>query len=750
MQIINGNQRPSAAETLNNISEIQAILVRDQNFGQAVRLVRALMDDMPNAQFRGQLEELENDYQLMCNFLLKGYKDSQRPILYKSLVRRLSTLLGNMETNVKRVDDSYFLSLASTVRSSELDITSIGQHLVKHVQDVAMLSLDDDSVKESHSNVLFDTHFSYMRKLFNAIIVSYQWTSEQAQDMANLLASPTIDVVDAQTLVSAISLATLNTPDPQKVIALVQTYVKAEDELIRQRALVGWVFAMGQADYRLFPEVELSIGNLLDGESVRKEILQLEKQIVLCQNATQDQETLRKDILPSIMKNQDFEMTRFGIKEKEEDPMVNILHPDAEDQKVEMLERSFQRISDMQKHGADIYFGGFSQMKRFSFFYTLCNWFTPFYMEHPQLRHLSPQLRESNFMRTLMCKGPFCDSDKYSFALGMSSVFANLPENIKSMMDRGELQGGLAEDEGPIRSQAFVRRSYLQDLFRFFKLCDDRNKFANPFDDSKIKRFWEVPTSRNKMLVEIRNLEVFLLKQKKYQALKNLLATHFDQENSEDLRIQALLAYHYKKYDKAEQSYQRIIMRNPNDEQALGGLAQACFHQGKFADAERHYEALLNLLPDNKSYALYLAISQINCGKLEKAAKLLFKLNYNDPDNLNVKRALAWTELWMKNLQHAHKLYNDILSDASHEMADLLNAGYCCFFEGQLEKSIRLIANGLEKQLKKKSKKDCVYEQIRLDKKMFDMYGIPDVDRIILCDLVHQYSISNPDKPEVL
>jgi len=252
------------------------------------------------------------------------------------------------------------------------------------------------------------------------------------------------------------------------------------------------------------------------------------------------------------------------------------------------------------------------------------------------------------------------------------------------------------------------------------------------------------------MLVEIRNLEVFLLKQKKYQALKNLLATHFDQENSEDLRIQALLAYHYKKYDKAEQSYQRIIMRNPNDEQALGGLAQACFHQGKFADAERHYEALLNLLPDNKSYALYLAISQINCGKLEKAAKLLFKLNYNDPDNLNVKRALAWTELWMKNLQHAHKLYNDILSDASHEMADLLNAGYCCFFEGQLEKSIRLIANGLEKQLKKKSKKDCVYEQIRLDKKMFDMYGIPDVDRIILCDLVHQYSISNPDKPEVL
>lgn len=736
MQIVNGHQRPSGDETLGKISKIQEQLVRNHSFSQAVRGLHALADDMPSARFKAPLEELENDYRLMCDFMMKGYKDSQRSALYERLVRRLSTLLSNMETDVKRADIPYFSAMTGVGRSVELDSTSIEQHLVKHVQDVAMLSLDDDNSKDAHSNTLYDAHFSYMRNLFNAVILSYQWSGEQAQALSKLIVSPTIDVTDAQTLVAAITMAALNTPDPQKVIALIETYVAAEDEWVRQRALVGWTFAITQADYELFPEVERRIAILLDDEAVRNEILQLQKQVIFCQNATRDQETLRKDILPTIMKNQELEMTRFGIKEKEEDPMEDILHPDADEKKMEQLEESFRKISDMQKNGADIYFGGFSQMKRFSFFYTLSNWFTPFYMDHPQLRHLSPHLRHSGFMRSLMSKGPFCDSDKYSFALAMSSVYAKLPENIQAMMERGELQGGLTEGEGTTRTRAFARRSYLQDLYRFFKLCDDRNKFANPFDDSNCKLMLATPTLRKKMLAEVRNLEVFLLKQKKYKALSDLLATHFDQDNWDDLRMQALVASHFKEYGRAEQAYRRMVTRASGDEMALRGLAQACFHQGKYAEAALNYAALQELQPDSRSYALYLAISQINNGEAEKALKQLFKLNYNAPDDLDVKRALAWAELWMKNLSQAHKLYADILSEENRVEADLLNAGYCNFFEGAVEQSVQLIADGLEKKRKQKGQEHCVEEQIKLDKALFDRYGIPEADRMILADLV--------------
>lgn len=108
MQIVNGQQRPSGATTLGKISMIQENLVHNQDFGQAVRGVRALADDMPSTKFKGMMEELENDYDLMCSFMLKGYKDSQRPALYKRLVRRLATLLRNMETDVKRTDNAFF------------------------------------------------------------------------------------------------------------------------------------------------------------------------------------------------------------------------------------------------------------------------------------------------------------------------------------------------------------------------------------------------------------------------------------------------------------------------------------------------------------------------------------------------------------------------------------------------------------------------------------------------------------------
>ena len=50
---------------------------------------------------------------------------------------------------------------------------------------------------------------------------------------------------------------------------------------------------------------------------------------------------------------------------------------------MEKLEASMKRMNDMQRQGSDVYFGGFSQMKRFPFFSVVANWFMPFYLHHP-------------------------------------------------------------------------------------------------------------------------------------------------------------------------------------------------------------------------------------------------------------------------------------------------------------------------------------------------------------------------------
>lgn len=607
-------------ELIQQIATLHDQLVESHDFAQALQGIRRLQGKTPGAFSSEALEELENNYRLMADFMLKGFKDPQRNALYGRLVRGVSSLLRNMEVEVERKYDPFFSPLVRLTASTKLAPPSIEQTLVKHVQDVAMLSLDEEQVRQQRSKELHEAHFNFMRNLFNAIVVSSQWNADMAHDMARLLASPTIDAMDALTLVSAITMATLNVPDPQKAIALTEVFSLADDEAIRQRALVGWVFAVGNDGFALFPEVGERVADLLAKPEVRKEVLQLQKQVVFCQNAARDQETLRNDIMPNIMKNQNFEVSRFGIKEKEEDPMMDILHPDDDDRKMEELEASFQKISDMQKRGADIYFGGFSHMKRFSFFYTLCNWFTPFYTEHPQLQHLTQGLLQSNFIKQLMLHGPFCDSDKYSFTLGVSSVFSSLPESLRNMMEQGELQSGMPEGDTP-QGKAYIRRKYLQDLYRFAMLNDGRKRFANPFDENHV--FLSAP-----------------------------IFTH---------------------------------------------------------------------------------------AMADEARQMLFKLHYEHPDDLNVKRALAWAELWMKNTQQAYSIYTTLLASDKRVATDSVNAAYCCWFEGRIDEAVHLMAGGMAAYKSAPRQTLTVREQLAADGALLDRYEVDEADRKIMADLVERH-----------
>ena len=88
-------------------------------------------------------------------------------------------------------------------------------------------------------------------------------------------------------------------------------------------------------------------------------------------------------------------------------------------------------MMDMQKKGSDIYFGGFSQMKRFPFFYDISNWFTPFFFEHPDIIHFVKRAKGNKFLEKMMRVGPFCDSDKYSFVIAFQQVMEQIPESMR-------------------------------------------------------------------------------------------------------------------------------------------------------------------------------------------------------------------------------------------------------------------------------------------------------------------------------
>ena len=135
---------------------------------------------------------------------------------------------------------------------------------------------------------------------------------------------------------------------------------------MRQRALVGWVLSVFEG-MDIFPEQDEIIRKLCENKDTIRELYALQIQFFYSQDTEKDNEKLQRDIMPYLVEGSNITIGRLGIVEKEEDSLENILNQDAEDKRMEQMEEKVRKMMDMQKQGSDIYFGGFSQMKRFPF-----------------------------------------------------------------------------------------------------------------------------------------------------------------------------------------------------------------------------------------------------------------------------------------------------------------------------------------------------------------------------------------------
>ena len=79
-----------------------------------------------------------------------------------------------------------------------------------------------------------------------------------------------------------------------------------------------------------------------------------------------------------------------------------------------------------------------------------------------------------------MNRSNFCESDRYSLAFALEQIINQLPSNIKEVIGSDAMLGPLAESDDT-EDAISIRRTYLQDLYRFFRLYPTANNFINPF-----------------------------------------------------------------------------------------------------------------------------------------------------------------------------------------------------------------------------------------------------------------------------
>ena len=722
-----------------NVEEILSKTIgflMDKRLSNAIEILEQLYVQRPSLMGHGEFEAIKTDYQLMVDFMGRGFSDSHRESLYSSLLQRLYRITADLEISWRCRNVSAYVNSFRVIDHLNTSHDFIRTVLEAFVSDIAMLSLQPEETREQKTAELYERHHSFMNRLFNALWTSCQWTDDDCTFYTELLLSPTVVSTDQQVIVSAISLGAMNQFDINKLKTLVNVYQKATDEHVRQRALVGWVLSVFEG-MDIFPEQDAIVRKLCEISAITKELLTLQIQFFYSKDAEKDNDKIQRDIMPDIMRNSNLTIGRLGIMEKEEDTIESILHQDADEKRMEQLEEKVRKMMDMQKQGSDSYFGGFSQMKRFPFFSDMVNWFTPFYLNHPALRSVINKLGDTKFLNTLMERSNFCESDRYSFAFALEQVISQLSSDIKEVMGSDVALGPLAESDD--REDAIsIRRTYLQDLYRFFRLYPTAKDFINPFEDNGKSDFvadtffFTYKSFMGTGLDDVKlRLALHLYKHKQMMELAELLTTF----QSDDPRYAILMGYTNIDMGKAEFAYQFFdyaLKAEPDNQWALKGKARAALDNEDYITAEEVYSKLLKLKPNHKTYTMNRCVALLKLGRTSEVREELFRLDYQYPDNMNVKRILAWAMLSDNSLDKASQLYDTLLtSNPAHE--DYLNAGYCQWAMGNIQKAVALFREWLAKSGKSAEQ---LLNEFRSDEETLSMYNISETDCFLMLSLV--------------
>lgn len=775
--------------------EIYIPLIAKHNVGKALRAMKeTIAEDKLPGYIVARYEDVKNDYRLMQDAMMRGLRDDKIDEVYADIMRKVygAGLDVFIEEKVKKY--SSFAYARVSAQQTEAHPDAVRTVLEAYVQDMAMMAFEPENTRKAKMEKLTADHHAYMKQLFNALLVAPMWNDRRAADFADLLLSPTIDRDDALLLVSAVMLATMNVNDPYKWDMLAEVYVRATDKVLKMRALVGWVLSLpyDPRGPRLFPFVQERIKAMLADKTTLKQMLDMQMQMLFCCNADADNEEIQRNIMPTLIKNTNLQMTRLGIVEKEDDPMKDIMDPNAAERDMEEMERKYRKMMDMQKQGSDIYFGGFSKMKTFPFFNDLCNWFAPFNAAHPALGAARERLAGSTFLNNLMENGPFCDSDKYSFALAIAQIMDRMPDNVKEMLNSDATLGPTVSKEEQ-ENPAYICRSYLQSLYRFFRLYRSKRDFLNPFILDELEDNDGNALFLSYKLLACPEMEEnavalcgFLLKRKMMRELMSMAICFKSSQNPRLVRFLALVPMTDGKWQEAYDLF-ASVPEDQHTEESLRGMAHCCMSLKRFGEAVAIYRRLLAMHPDSFSYQLNLAVCLMSsdafssCGDVasscdasscgassslggkvearpnkvvEEGTKLLYKLDYEHPDNANVRRVLAWCMMLQGNFDKAIDIYTRLLSQPDAVSADRLNAAYAHWLSRDVARAVALLREycnlceqeeAQAKEAAKKQGRRCeptksrnyrLVEDFTKDADLLSKYGISLTERKIMVDIV--------------
>lgn len=721
---------------IEKLTQVRQYIVRNNRLDDALSILRTL-DDYP--QIKSSLHDIEEDYHRLCDAYGNDLMDPMRQTLYRTLTKRSFDLLCDVE-RLFWIRQSGMTEAYQAEKATLPDALQMKEMLEQKVQELAMVQLEPSNQQAAKRKEVWDKHQQVTSQLFLQLAFSPHWSPTLAQQVADVILSPTIDTADAQLLTAALGVSVSLTCDATRLLALLRIYRSSPHPSVQQRALLGWFGGLAHFPLALYEDVQEAITETLSHAKTITDIRGMVVQLLYCSRTEEETERINRFIIPQIISASDL-IKGDEATPKEQDNIDALLNPDEDEQRMARVEEAMGKMMDMKRQGVDVFFGGFKTMKHFPFFRQASNWLMPFNPEHPMLVEALPSGFPPAKLQEILQNTPFCNSDRYSFALSLSQIFAQMPPSVREALLNGQIQVAM-ETELDTHSDSYLRRMYIHDLYRFYKLFPGANRLFLPFHMEHVALVLSsVPFSSHKSLADL--WRTFI----KHHAAEAALIMLQRVEGNDDAARAMGRGMALMRLQRSQEALQAFVEANemlPNDKRILRRLIPAAMECKQYAVAEKYIKILYEEEPDNDDLGQVLAKCMQYEGKMEEVLPLLYKLNFRLPESTSILRQLAWTQLVTGQMETAVKNMEKICQAQDHDAIDWINLGYTFWAKGQTRKAVELMLRGLRMK-KDNERMPNIRRIMQEDRLFFEQYNISEEDKGIMLDILQQQLSNSQD-----
>lgn len=696
------------------------------------------------------VEAVKEDYERMLLFFSDGMRDPERKSIYNRYSQNLLKIARKMEL-------MYLINTYSVYSAAYKRTVNFNPSLI--LEKLASLSENIKVLKEAGEEKVADLKEAYKQKadydnqLFSYLLVSSQWGEYETDSFLKLIVSGDADVVTASLVTSAIMVSCMGIYDFQKLRCLALIYQQAEEVSVKERALVGVALCLKGALMQSEKDLQKDLMGKLCEETpeVIAEFAELQKQILCSLDTKKKTEDFQKDmdnLIKAGIPTEKLMKDDWDSSDAEEGSLFE------DEEKMELADKYFNKMREMEQSGIDIYFDGFSKMKNFAFFHSFSNWFVPYYYENPSL-HSSQSLLDESTMemidKMLTSRVHICDSDKYSMAYAIGVTMKHAPELNQMLAKMEESDKFSSVDKIDVKIEpSMARRQYLQSLYRFAKLCTMNTYLDDPFDEkNKSLTYFLCRREFDTEIFENAKLSIcrYLTKQKDYARLGEILYACRQNNQVDYMMMKALFEFHHEHdYASALHCITSVLLKAPNNIPALKLMGRCYYLMENYDEAANVYERLIEIGKNKDSYKVKLACCLLESGELNEGIQLLFEQEYHHPDQKDILRALAWGLLQRGQLDKALDYYTRLVRVTADEKGegradDLYHIGLVCFCSHDIKQAIVYFTQFLQitqvEELADKLKQDETF-MAKFDLSLVDIQLMEDAVKL---SYNHKFSV---------